>query len=748
MAAVTATLSHPSGEALTVSVSALAVLPAVAGDFTLSAARTLTIAAGATTSTGAVTVTANIDGDDTPNEQVTVTGTASGANGAADPADETLTIVDADGDPQVVLALSRASIAEGGAAAVVTATLSPAASTAVTVRVTTTAVPPAVAADLTRSAADTLFFAAGATTSTGAVTISATDDDRDEADGTATVSGTASGGGALDPAPLTLAIVDDDDPPTVSISPASVTEGNAGSATLSLPVTLSGASGKLVTVEYEEESGGTATPGTDYEALAPGRLTFTAGETSRTVDVTVTGDATDEPNETVRVTLSLPVNAMLGTATGTGTITDDDVTPTATLALSNASISENRGTATVTAALSHPASVATTITVTAAAVSSSGAGPGDFTQTGTTLTIAAGSTTSTGTVTVTAKDNAVDAPDKRVRVSGTAAGGRGVAAPRNVTLTLADDEATPTVTLSLAPSSITEAGGVSTVTAGLSGASSEAVTVTVTTTPVAPAVAGNFTQRGTTLAIAAGSTTSTGTVTITARNNAVDAADAEVAVAGTTVGGNGAANPRPATLTLEDDDRPAVTLVLSPSSIPEGGFSTVTARLSGPARAAVTITVATAPGANTAQGDFTVSDAKTLIITAGMATSTGEVTIRGRLDSRDSPDKTVTVTGTGASAGGTVDVTGAALTVTDDDPTPTVALVFTRSGQQTPITSIAENGGVASVTASLSGGQSGEAIEITVSATAGGERGIGRFRAVKREDPDHRGGGNGGAPAR
>ena len=68
--------------------------------------------------------------------------------------------------------------------------------------------------------------------------------------------------------------------------------------------------------------------------------------------------------------------------------------------------------------------------------------PGDFTQAGTTLTIAAGSTTSTGTVTITAVDNAVDAADKTVTVSGAASGGE-VLDPVPVTLTIRDDDGAP-----------------------------------------------------------------------------------------------------------------------------------------------------------------------------------------------------------------------------------------------------------------------------------------------------------------
>ena len=43
---VTATLNHPSSEATTVTVSVAPVSPAVAGDYTLSTNRVLTIAAG------------------------------------------------------------------------------------------------------------------------------------------------------------------------------------------------------------------------------------------------------------------------------------------------------------------------------------------------------------------------------------------------------------------------------------------------------------------------------------------------------------------------------------------------------------------------------------------------------------------------------------------------------------------------------------------------------------------------------
>ena len=86
-----------------------------------------------------------------------------------------------------------------------------------------------------------------------------------------------------------------------------------------------------MTVDWAEGTGGTATSGTDYTAITGGTLTFAAGTTSRAFDVSVTGDTTDEADETVVVTLSNAANATIGTATGTGTITDDDGAPTVSI---------------------------------------------------------------------------------------------------------------------------------------------------------------------------------------------------------------------------------------------------------------------------------------------------------------------------------------------------------------------------------------------------------------------------------
>ena len=726
VAMVTARLSGASSAATEVTVAAAAVSPALPGDFTLSSNKVLTIAAGATTSTGRVTITAVDNAVDAPDKTVTVSGAASGGNGVADPADATLTITDDEGALTVTLALSPSSIAESGSSnvAMVTARLSGASSVATEVTVSAAAVSPALPGDFTLSSNKVLTIAAGATTSTGRVTITAVDNDVDAPDKTVTVSGAASGGnGVADPSDVTLTITDDEGAPTVTLalSPSSIAESGSGNVAR-VTATLSGASSAATEVTVSAVAVSPALPG-DFTLSSNKVLTIAAGATESTGTVTITAvdNAVDAPDKTVTVSgAASGGNGVADPSALTLTITDDEGAPAVTLVLDPSSIAESGSgnVARVTATLSGASSAATEVTVSAAAVSP--ALPGDFTlSSNKLLTIAAGATTSTGRVTITAVDNAVDAPDKTVTVSGTASGGNGVADPSDATLTITDDEGAPAVTLVLDPSSIAESGSgnVARVTATLSGASSAATEVTVSAAAVSPALPGDFTlSSNKVLTIAAGATTSTGTVTITAVDNDVDAPDKTVTVSGAASGGNGVADPSDATLTITDDEgAPAVTLALSPSSITESGsgnVARVTATLSGASSVATEVTVSAAAVSPAVPGDFTLSSDKVLTIAAGATTSTGVVTITAVDNAVDAPDKTVTVSGAASGGNGVADPSDATLTITDDEGTPTVTLALSPS-------SIAESGSgnVARVTARLSGASS-VATRVTVTAAA------------------------------
>ena len=714
VATVTATLSHPSAEAVTIAVSATASTGAVDGDFALSTANTLTVAAGRTASAGVVTVTAVGDGTDSPDKEVTVKGSASGTLGAADPPDATLTLRDDDGAPTVSLVLSSSSIAENGGVATVSAALGGASSEAVTVTVAASAVAVsgAVAGDFGLSAATTLTIAANATTSTGTVTITASDNDVDAPDKRVTVSGTAAGGnGVANPANATLTLADDEALPTttLALAPGSIAEAG-GLATVT--ATLSGESSAALTLTVTAAAGANAAAG-DFTLSAATTLTIAAGETASagTVTVAAVADTTDSPDKLVTVgAAAAGGNGIADPAAATLTVTDDDALPTLALTLSPSTIDESGAgsTATVSAALSHPSSEAVTVTVSAVAVAP--ADSGDFSVSAdNTLTIAAGATTSVGAVTVAAVDDRADTPDKRVTVKGAASGGRGAANPADTTLTIADDDDAPGVTLSLSPASISESGGVSTVSAKLSRISSAATTVTVT--PV-----GSFYTVGADadIVIAAGATTSTDTALITAVDDDVHQGGAgrTVTVTATMTNDQGTSAVTGAALTLTDDETlPTATLALSSSSVPEsGGVTTVTAALSGASSEPVTVTVTAAAGAGAVSGDFAVSAAATLTIAAGETASSGTVTVTANPNTADSPDKTVTISGAADGGNGVADPAAATLTITDDDALPTVALVLDPA-------SISEMGGVATVTAALSH-PSSAAVTLTAAASA------------------------------
>jgi len=118
--------------------------------------------------------------------------------------------------------------------------------------------------------------------------------------------------------------ISNDDPlPSLSINDVTVVEGNAGTTNAVFTVTLSAASGQTVTVNYATADG-TATQPADYTNTS-GTLTFTPGQTTRTITVPVIGETIPEANETFFVNLSSSTNATISDNQGVGTITNDDV---------------------------------------------------------------------------------------------------------------------------------------------------------------------------------------------------------------------------------------------------------------------------------------------------------------------------------------------------------------------------------------------------------------------------------------
>ena len=226
--------------------------------------------------------------------------------------------------------------------------------------------------------------------------------------------------------------------------------------------------------------------------------------------------------------------------------------------------------------------------------------------TGFTITIPANSASHTGSFVLIPTQDTVDEPDETVSVNGTTTvPGFSVTGAE---VEIADDDASPAVTLSLSDTSIGEAGGIATVTANLDRASSVATTVTVSVAPDTPATSSDYSlSTNRVLTIAADATTSTGTVTIAGVDNGIDAADKTVQVKGAAVNTLGAADPADVELTIEDDDTRGVTVSTSTLDIPEGNSATYTVVLASEPTGPVTVT----PSHSSGDADVTVSGALT-----------------------------------------------------------------------------------------------------------------------------------------
>lgn len=123
----------------------------------------------------------------------------------------------------------------------------------------------------------------------------------------------------------------DDDGDTIvglTVSDPKVVEGDSGSKTATFTVTLSGPSDTDTSFVVGTRNG-TAVAGEDYVAIIPNPtapLTIPAGETSRTVNVTVRGDTLFESTESFFLDVeNVSANVVVVDAEGRGSIYNDDL---------------------------------------------------------------------------------------------------------------------------------------------------------------------------------------------------------------------------------------------------------------------------------------------------------------------------------------------------------------------------------------------------------------------------------------
>ncbi len=467
-----------------------------------------------------------------------------------------------------------------------------------------------------------------------------------------------------------LCTIIDDDGPTISINNSSVTEGNAGSVNLVFSVALSYSSVQTVRVDYQT-SDVTAKAGEDYIANS-GTLTFSPGDTAKTITIQVLGDALDEDNETFNVTLSNPVDGFIGNGVGVGTITDDDALPVFSIAPINVTVDEEAGlTINFTITLSPVSGRQTSVKYKTANVSAS-SGQDYIGIASTQLIFAAGETSKQ--VTVTILDDNIDEENEvfHVRLE-TPINSVIAAAPNNWgVVTIIDDEDEPEISI-LNPAPKVE---------GNTGTSNLAFTVQLTRPSSRSVVINYETRYGTkdvdatpgvdfiekTGSVTVSKNASTATISIAIYGDILDEVDEVFTVTITSVTYAILVDDSAIGI-IDDDDGPGISI--APTTVIEGNSAytnaVFTVTLTAPSPQEVRVNYRTNNGTASAPSDYTAiptSPVSTLVFAPGMTENYITVAVVG--DIADEVDETFSVILSGA-VDGVINGTTAIGTIDDDD---------------------------------------------------------------------------------
>ena len=531
-------------------------------------------------------------------------------------------------------------------------------------------------------------------------------------------------------------ITDDEAKPYVVVNQASVQEGDSGTATLTFTARLTDKNGRnaqpsaqTITAAYtvDSETGDTATAGTDYTTTS-GTLTFAPGETSKTADVSVTGDTVVESDETLTWKWTAWTNVLLAKYTYTGTITNDD---SATVTIADASAAEGDSLS-FTATLDKAVQGGLTATP---GYTNGTAADTDYTANTTALSFT-GTANETQTFTVqTTQDTAVENDETFTvtpAISGLATGVSGVSGAAG-TGTITDDDGI--VNLSAAPASVAENGGKQTVT--VTATSAHAYTTAKTPT-VSVGKTGDSAKEGTdytavadfTLTLDAGKKSGSATFDLTPTNDTIIEDDESLSVDGTGTG----LTVNGTSVTITDDEGKDIDLDVdvepyldaNPDKIAENAAAKkikVTAGTKADTNGVfpvfdldreVFVTVGESGDGATSGIDYDAVTGFTVTIKAGQSSGSAEFTLTPKDDTLVEGDEAITVKG---SASG-LKVTTATITITDDD-TPAMSLAVSpasvsEGAGDTQVKVTVSTGGVtfkAKRTVTVSVGKSGDGAE-------------------------------------
>ncbi|MCP4348818.1 MAG: hypothetical protein GY795_25345 [Desulfobacterales bacterium] len=676
-------LNTPSGKTVTVNYSSGDGTASVSDSDYTAVSGTLTFTPGTTTQT--VTVSVNGDARDEDSETFYVNLSAP-SNANISDSQGAGTINNDDTSPSLVI--SDATVTEGTVNAAFTVTLSAASGRTVTVYY--------ASADNTATTSDsdytavsgTLTFSPGTTTQT--VNVSINGDTKDEDNETFYVNLSAPSNASVSDSQGIGTVNNDDSPSSLSVSDATVTEGNSGTVNAAFTVTLAAPSGKTATVNYASADNTAATADSDYTPVS-GTLTFSPGVTTQTIDVSTHGDTKDEDNETFYINLSDPSNASVSDSQATGTINNDDTPPS--LSIGDTAVTEgSSGTVTATFTVTLSAASGKTVTVNYASGDNTAAtADSDYTSASGTLTFAPGVTSQTVTVAVTGDTKDEDTETFYVNLS---APSNASVSDSQATGTINNDDTAPSLYIGDITADEGDSGTAgATFTVTLSQASGRTVTVNYTTADnTATTADSDYTSASGTLTFNPGATSQTITVTV---HGDTEDEETETFYVNLSAPSNAVIADSQGIGTITGTDAPP-SLGIADTTVAEGDSGTVSATFTVTLGAAsgktVTVNYATADNTSTtADSDYTPASG-TLTFNPGVTAQTFAVTVNS--DTRNETDENFYVNLSAPSNADISDSQGIG-TITNDDTQPSVTLGLSWN-------ILAEDSGTATLTATLS----------------------------------------------
>lgn len=395
------TLSAKSDETITVTAISSDDTATVADSDYAALNTTITFAPGITSQNVVVNVIGDTKQESDEGFSVAL---SEAVNATLDAGSEVLTATILNDDGQPVVSISDVTQAEGTGTTTdfgFIVSLSNPSINVITVEVITESNGQADGDDYVTLAPTLVTFAAGTTTQT--VTVTVTADLTYEDDETFLVELSTPVNASLGDGVAVGLISNDDAVPTLSLNDQSFSEGSAGANTVNLTVSLSNPSENPVDFTLDTADGTAATADSDYTAIVAGGYTVPVGQTSVVVAVTVNGDSKHETDETFSATVSAVSNAQNGAVTATYTLTNDDAVPTLSAIARTCNETDADTTCAVTFSLSNPSY----LSVTASADTSDGTGnaPADYTAwIGESVSIMAGDTQTTLPITIVGDD--------------------------------------------------------------------------------------------------------------------------------------------------------------------------------------------------------------------------------------------------------------------------------------------------------------------------------------------------------